>query len=1292
MSTNSLVKSVQSAPGFKLSNTHFRIGSKVHLSDFYYAKRFFQNGFFASRFAFLLATDIFSALQEDRESESPSSCRLTLIGYGLYSELLISLAAKFLRRKLQLADVAINHDVVLDTEELCLTKGIKPYGLAVIIVPIATTFSTSLKIEEKLCGLEDFRGTLFLKPHFNVLYVSDSGDADDLSDVENLLGWKSKSHQRKEVVIRSSHFNDDRIQRYYLSVPTKWHAASKCALCYPDGTTQERALFETDKTSVTPTLIFDFPRGRFIRPKDANREFVLDDETVKYGHHVRNNAHFLYSIDSEQFLTRNTSSVVNWLRELRQTFVDEVGYTESSYVVIVSPCHYSNAAFIDLVNELLFSSAANIIHYDPTSDYVDNFEKVYSDELSRADHVIFVDDSLKSGSAFRRMNFFIRQALKGRNGHGVSACVTLLNKSDRYTQNWISDLLTNNDAIYSFAHLHIYGPVPHGDRPILEQELRQYRRLEVLACLESLTDYFAAKVKKMVPREEHLLPRPSQSQIQLVNVTHDVYEFFTHSSIKFGKVKDFDDFRKALSSPRQSVSSRCNYQDSASTHDPLLKVLCHPPFTNYRLVRERAFDWVASLLRQQMDAIQHDEEDLLYPAFRTLKFLMRRSCLLNSSFLISRDWLEFLSQSLFRSNALPALVKKLGEEERKLEAAVNKDLLAKHLLEEIRNQRRNVLDFNVYYVALAKELLVKNRVRSIALQESLKGLSNSNNWQLNQIRRMLNEENTVLVQSFVDFVSASGAFRDLYGRGPGIDPDLNKIEKFVRLNQVSGNVRFSSLVELFAQCNEPHPFEHIGLRNFLWLIQYLSNDRYLKRAFLEERTKTIMSKLTALLSDGIQRNTGCYASSGPHGVGSFLIVMDLRKTPLVTYWANEYGSYSHSKVFSTPPKSNDDTSSFIDSFMRGKGDRSGSYKKTIVELHRPDPHQNVWVDIYGDEKDRTVSLEEEMLSTTCNRLLLIRLGTRGRRSDAYTGRGLLAFFYNVEGNVPLNSMTVRLLLLLRSPLSDFIQKHHENNEFVEWRMARQTKKLSLLTSHGQAIINSLAFFGEKSMRDRFTTIALTQTLIQQRVLLGTSGGPFAKVHDAEDQFEQAVSALNEPEIIDRLFFDSLKKLAEEVFRSEYVEESVSSDRAKVHLHCDEQLSVKSGIGTTLLDFVMFELFMNAKKNRWDFMPDEEEVDFSDELTARNSNIVRIKVEQNSTLKICVSNTGPLVDQETRIAFRKGQPPPKNQEDPISGSKLVKDILDSLGGSIGYEVEEERTDTNASLFSVTVDVPIFVDDE
>ena len=94
---NELIDSIHDLGGCKIQNTHFRIGSKLHISDFYYAKRLFQNGFFASRIAFLLTRDIQIRINEN-ELNAIKENGLTIIGYEMYSELLINMIYIFIKK------------------------------------------------------------------------------------------------------------------------------------------------------------------------------------------------------------------------------------------------------------------------------------------------------------------------------------------------------------------------------------------------------------------------------------------------------------------------------------------------------------------------------------------------------------------------------------------------------------------------------------------------------------------------------------------------------------------------------------------------------------------------------------------------------------------------------------------------------------------------------------------------------------------------------------------------------------------------------------------------------------------------------------------------------------------------------------------------------------------------------------------------------------------------------------------------------------------------------------------
>jgi len=270
---------LEKLPGFKISESHFRLGSKIHLSDFYYAKRFFQNSFYASRFAFLVAREI---IRNYPPNDTNSNQHLTILGYGLYSELLISLIESYLKKHKKFHDekIIINHDLIDDTVNLNRVKGYEViHENLVIIVPIASTFSTSMKIEELIRKTNP--GTNILSPHINVLLVSHGIiDRTIPNDIEKKFGWLNILPNNKIVKI-SAQFNEAdnvkyRSQKYLVNLPSRWHEIQDCKICFPDIQNEceynsksdcnnctkkktkecllsEKVLQKTDKDSVTPS-------------------------------------------------------------------------------------------------------------------------------------------------------------------------------------------------------------------------------------------------------------------------------------------------------------------------------------------------------------------------------------------------------------------------------------------------------------------------------------------------------------------------------------------------------------------------------------------------------------------------------------------------------------------------------------------------------------------------------------------------------------------------------------------------------------------------------------------------------------------------------------------------------------------------------------------------------------------------------------------------------------------------------------------------------------------------------
>ena len=375
-----LIKYINELSGYKISNTHFRLGSKIHISHFYYAKRFFQNSFFASRLAFLITKEILTTHVNKKDEFKTNG--LTLIGYGLYSELLLSLVEKFLKKVLSLKK--INHDLISDADE---PSFIKNYGdthkYIVIIVPIASTFLTAIKIKKFLT--DKLKDKEILEPYINVLYVShypsntdESHGENEIFPIEETLGLIKK--EDNTIWIKELSSGEAKKQKYFLELKSEWHDVKNCNLCFPQENgndfDKERPLYFTDKSSVTPTLIFGKPKARKIEGDIS--KFNLHSKTLQYGHLKRDFNHFHYYIRIEDFFQENIEeNIENWLNSLKKKIGFKNSFNETSRVIIIAPGNYSNAGFINLVNEKLFSNAANIIHYDTQNEHILNFGLLY---------------------------------------------------------------------------------------------------------------------------------------------------------------------------------------------------------------------------------------------------------------------------------------------------------------------------------------------------------------------------------------------------------------------------------------------------------------------------------------------------------------------------------------------------------------------------------------------------------------------------------------------------------------------------------------------------------------------------------------------------------------------------------------------------------------------------------------------------------------------------------------------------------------------------------------------------
>lgn len=1242
--------------GFKIPATHFRLGSKIHISDFYYAKRFFQNGFFASRMAFLITKYIIDTLDVNTLKNLKTG-GLTIIGYEMYSELLISLVSKFLKKKWVGENININHNLYEDFSDLRLCKNNNILQNIIIIVPIASTFSTSIKIENQIYKDMDKSGypmPNILHPHLNVLFISDSESAaETISKIEQSFSWHSKSPADKTVTVEAIYqegTNVTRLQKYFLNLKTHWYNIESCPLCHPKniGTSfdlqssqNELPLYETDHTAVTPSIIFGFPQGRDIFQADLDRKYEINSNIVSYGHQTRNNSHFLYSINTELFLEKNRVAVQNWLTQIKTNGNFEKTFKKTDRLVIVSTCHYSNVSFITMINEYLFNSAANIIHYDPSNDYVQNFRIVYGQEINDANKIFFVDDSFKSGAAFDKIHQFIQNTLDPQSENkGISTCFFLLNKSQQFTYNNLVAKLVDEKEIYSFSNLHLYTSLKPYETSPLQIEESRYRELVANSFLDSIKAHFQKQADKLLVNVHDLHKKDTNKlnrHLHMLIATHRIYQYFTTVSQPIlSSYSDFlADVLDKTKSP-QAITGESDHQYQENEQAAYLKVLTQSPFVQYKLLKDKVFQWTLQETSNEIILIKRAIQDNLftYDLFNRLKFFIRRTGLLNSNFLISTALLEFLP-ILYSSNGIPKILEELKGQLDITPAKNNEDANTNKLFneqkpsdskEKIKEKIFKIKDFHIFYVAQVKELLLKSESRCLKLEENLLTIENVPNNDIKQIVRILREENALIIKIFSDQIATEQSWKKIYVNeneiqktqpdteteqfsAKNIDYSNANIEEFLSKKQVLFHHKTQTLNNFFIQTGQPEIIKNKALSSYLW-IQYFFEFDNVKKLSLKIKTGLIMKKILELLTH-----------SGINKAGAFLVVNDSRKKIFVAFNQN------HDDIKEIDDEELVSKESYISQFLNGesnatKVEKGYQHSKTVIELKRN--QQGEWMDLFttSTQEKTHITLPANLLSSEYDRILLLRISKRKGKNGHDDAQGVLGFYYNEKNSLTkiahTNVNIIRYLLLLRPSFSKFIIKHHESDEFSDWKIAELKQRTSMLTGHGRDTLISIAQKKTKYKAIVSTLLAVQRFLIDKKEeeMTQIATGNAINITQIFQQFFPPNNKITSD------FLKDIETMAKEIFGFEEVENvediSIIIPPGKIEFSVD--------FNKQLLKMICFELLVNAKKNRWIFI--NEIIAPNGEIHNKNKIWIDANFNESGQLEIEIGSTGPAVSHTT----------------------------------------------------------------
>jgi hypothetical protein len=1076
--------------GYHLEKTHFKIGNKVHSEDFYYAKRLFQNSFYTTRLALRLALDLKDELTKlvnkssETKRETPSSSlefeaskseKILLIGYEMYSELLLSMTEYFLK-KIVPSSITIEHIIAHNNDknrwdffpQNVFSNFLKHYAdyRPLIIIPIAATGSTAPKIKKGI--LRRIRGQEY-KCKFDELMKKikeDQRTEDKIREIaKEAKEYADKIVEKleKDFFLQPSYnvilaqpsegFDEERKpssdteqQTSMIRLEPKWHKLEECPLCgFKEGEKQikTKPLFDTDSSSLTPSLIFENPKGKTLKEdcdKVSPQPFseLTFDNSLRYQSVNRNNNYRLFAVDPNLFIEDNLDSIKEWLRKIKdhlypeQTNPKQTILKITDRVTIVAPCHESNLKFLTLINDIVFNSSATIIHHQNDVDATENF-KLLNESYLKDSHVFYVDDALITGEHFWDTLSLINEITSKR----LRASIILLDEAEASVHDRVAKA---SMSYFSFA---TYNQPPSLNGPgkyPLQRERDRYQAIQKRVMHDVLRDHFNKKANKLNPEKrqndnDKVTDEKKIRRLSMFEATHKIYDYFAN-----GKNKDIPDladenerdkFVKFILTPKNLGTI-----DDDTRQKALLKVLSQS-FIFYRELSEKAFEWHKTQIKLMLESIIGPNKRRIFEKrfketeFTTFKFLLRRATFLGNNQVVQEGFLSILFGWFFKIDQfLKITYKDNGDNDQKYSVSFPPEKAA------------NLRDFPIYVLGNYIEMIHRNAWVApkllTAIQKGLKTLKQKTTifgWNLTAqgelFIRMLQIEAATVIDDAIEMIAKEYPikWRDMYIGQDKLDTTLSKIRTF--LDTHKDEIFETNKCRVAVKVISPDAPTYDGLLeneafiNYLWVKQLLYADCIAKNSFLPN-TIDLQQKVNAILDKMKQ------FFPKEKDIHAFYVVTDnLQK---------EHVLYKDDSVYLRERE-------ILSLFL--KDDQTKNMPETTKEFLRND---GTWKDLYlRDDAGNLKNVDITSMTEDFKWIYLMRLSRLSERKDEdcqFEAQGLLGFCSSddLSGNEYI--LPKQLLMLLRHDMSEFVSKHHKNDEFAELIREQEKDLYALALNHG----------------------------------------------------------------------------------------------------------------------------------------------------------------------------------------------------------------------------------------------------
>ena len=268
--------------------------------------------------------------------------------------------------------------------------------------------------------------------------------------------------------------------------------------------------------------------------------------------------------------------------------------------------------------------------------------------------------------------------------------------------------------------------------------------------------------------------------------------------------------------------------------------------------------------------------------------------------------------------------------------------------------------------------------------------------------------------------------------------------------------------------------------------------------------------------------------------------------------------------------------------------------------------------------------------------------------------GIIGFYSKTNF---IDSIGNGYLMLLRRDFLHFISRHHKNDEFVALVLAENKRRFEYLSGHGRETIQKLA----TTYKEEFERVVSTMERVQGIFLMNDSTNEINV-----EQFDKYFGPDTLTTALDESFRSRLLEMAKKAYSGDnIVEWDEDVDEIKVSLQ--DVNSFKGKFSIRLLEFICFELILNAKKNR--FVKTTAFNDVYGETSFKGNRFELTILPHDDSFEVRVSGTGHRVWESTKKRIDDNAE--IKEKNNISGLDLIIQLITTFDNGNRLNIDYQK---------------------